>query len=30
MLQIAEALEAGVEVHVYLEGWQVLAYRRVA
>ena len=28
MLAIAEALEAGEEVQVYLEHWQVLAWRR--
>jgi hypothetical protein len=29
MLQIVEALDAGVEVYVYLEYWQVIAYRRL-
>lgn len=28
MLTIAEALEAGEEVQVYLDHWQVLAWRR--
>jgi hypothetical protein len=28
MLQIAEALEAGERVEVYLRSWQILAWRR--